>query len=251
MEPSINPKFEKEFTGLIWQIKLDSYSGNLSIEVRNEDNLDIQFFQLDPKIPSLKELWTPDSLSWWSSLVASHGPYTMLNSFEDQKNPGPGKFLVLNQDAHRIEHDLDHFEFIGISSNDLIGRTITDKGMEEKVLKLNLQDGSNLKLNLEYPGFISPDSNDFQTIVEYLNEFGVQPVLGAEYFEVDENIILSYYVNSGRKFDRYICWLNSGNINLMHKIDEGMTGIAFESFLTFQNHLIFVENRSILKIYEI
>lgn len=155
-------------------------------------------------------------LSPWYSLAAFDEQGLILRYFENKQNPDQVSFIRYDPEADQL--------------------------MEEISIPVNQEPA------FDTPSLFLPENECFQTVTQFLD----QPiVLGCEYLEQDELIIICYYLLKEKGFERKLLVLKNGKEQLHEIQDKEMSGFALGGFFTFQNRLIFVRNKTEINIYEI
>ncbi len=254
MNSSLSPGFSKTFQGIIWSIKIDDGSDKIFIEVRDEDSLEIYYYSIDLVSHSIEEIIVPDSFGWFTSMIGGSGQVIMFSQFENETNPGPAKLLVYDYYNGQVKHEIDDFLLESFSAGTIIGRKTT-RGQDESVI-IHLNEQKDRDDHYEEPAvanspyFITDHNEDFKIITDFLSQFDMIPVKGADYFEEDSNIVFSFYVETKSGLERNLMWIQDGSVKLNLNLDSKLTGVSPESFITIKNRLIFVKNRNELQIYE-
>ena len=213
----INPTESFRFDGAIWRI-VPGEEPFLAIEVRNDQELEVKFFVLDLQSMNLKEV-KDDQLDWWVSLIAYTTDRLSFKRYEVEGNPFTGESFIWDQKKNQIRP----------SERLSQGRT---------------------HQRFRFPVLYTPDTKGHGDFVKFLASKGVETKLGIEYLEWDKYLILSYHLAQESRFDRKIMVTDDkGNLIIHESLDEKNSGVAFESFLTFSNLLIFVRNRNELVFY--
>ena len=202
-----------QLPGVVFNSAVNSKS-QLAIESKNGEITSFSVYDLiTGKLLSENRTW---NLSPWHSLSAIDETSIILSYFENKQNPDQVSFI-------RYDPEIDQL-------GDVVDKSSIGYPMSH------------------YPRLFLPESEGFQIAVQFLAE---QIVLGCEYLELEEVIILSYYLPTTKGFDRKLLVLKNGK-EVVHEVqDKGMTGFASGSFFTFQDRLIFVRDMTELNIYEI
>jgi len=188
--------------------------GQLAIESRNSEVPSFSIYDLE-KGKLLSEVTAPN-LTPWHSLVAIDGRSLILRYFENKHNP----------------------DQVSYTRYDPVGGTFL---ATVDISSIHQPDST-------LPELFLPESPGFQTITQFID----QPiVLGCEYFELCDLIIISYYHNFNKGFERKLLVLKNGKEKLHEIQDKEMSGFAPGGFFVFQNRLIFIKNKTEINIYEI
>lgn len=245
MTSDIKKKYIRTFSGLIWKIVFDHDHLALGVEVRDESALQQDYFIIDVQNNCDRQLARIEQVSWWSSLLRISGDLLYILNYTDKKNPGPGELLAFNFAKSQMEKKTPDFTMIQNNEIELRGSS----GGVELSFKNNLSDQS--KLEIIYPEYVHSTHEKYPSFADFLNSIGIHQIIAIEYAEIlDENVaILAYTKQFNRQLDRFLILLLNGEVLLHQQIDEKMKGIAPNSFVIFNNNLIFVENKKTINIY--
>ena len=156
----------------------------------------------------------PEDLSPWHSLVAVRENLLIIQYFENKKNPDNVSFSALDwRNGNWSEYS-----------------------------------GKYASSTVHIPEIFPVDSPGFQTMKQYI---GKELVLGGEYLELDDLLLLTYYLPNAQTFKRHLMIIRNGTTVYHERQDTKMTGFAPGSFFTFRNRLIFARENNEINIYEI
>ena len=147
------------------------------------------------------------SLSWWEKLLVATKDQLNLLKYEDPGDPTKNTLWVLN---------------VNFGS-----RTQVDKVLEtnEEVI---------------HP-YVYEQGTEYHQLVS--NFLSMDLPLSCEYLELENKIIISYYLRSERGFDRFLLVIDSdGKLQNKVKQDHEMKGFAPGSFFVWNSKLIFVKD---------
>ncbi len=99
---------------------------------------------------------------------------------------------------------------------------------------------------VNHPYIYEHGSDYFRTVMDFLS---IDSPLSCEYLEWGDKIIISYYLRSVTKFERYLLLLKDGKKVWKVKQDEEMNGFSSGSFFVFQDQLIFIKDLNEVCIY--
>lgn len=191
-----------------------SSKGQLAIESRN---VEVTFFSLyDLQNGMLLYEIQAQCLTPWHSLAAIDEEGLILSYFENKQNPDQVRFIRYDPNTDQLRDTID-----------LASINYPTSGI---------------------PHLFLPKTEGFQVATQFL---GQEIVLGCEYLEQNDLIILCYYLPMKEGFERKLLVLKKGKEVLHDVQDVGMTGFAYGSFFTCQNRLIFVKNKTEINIHEI
>lgn len=191
-----------------------SPNGQLAIESRSDKTTWFSIYELNTG--ELLSDAQARNLTPWHSLAACDETSLVLRHFKNQQNPDMVSFIRYDPESDQL---IEEVELDSINQPYL--------------------DHSSLYL---------PESENFEMVAQFLD----QPlVLGCEYLEQDELIIICYYLLKEKGFERKLLVLKNGK-EVLHEVqDEKMRGFAGGSFFTFKDRLCFVKENIELNIYAI
>ncbi len=184
----------------------------LILDVRNEVEKSIEYYKLS--LDSLQLTSIAQAGSWWS-MIETFDKQLFISEYQDEKDPNNKKFYRVDP-ADKIEVSLREIPY---SENAII-----------------------------QPSIYEPGSEYFKTVGEFL---GLELPCACEYLEIDRKIILSYYLRSGKEFERYLLLLEEGKKVFKELQDTQMKGFASGSFFVVNGLLIFIKNRNEIFVYAI
>ena len=91
------------------------------------------------------------------------------------------------------------------------------------------------------PHLYDVDSDHHKTVAQFLS---LELLVPCEYLELDNKIIISYYLRSQNGFDRFLLLIEEGEKRWKLKQDSNMKGFASGAFFVVQNKLVFVKDRN-------
>lgn len=209
----MSPSFENKFNGVIWNSIVSNNGGQLILDVRNEEKKSVEYFKLNLTDfeLSLLDIVGP---SWWSKMEFYDGNL-FISQYQDKNDPNNKKLYRLGE-GNRVE----------VPSLEVLGS----------------------ELDLVRPSVYEPESEYFKTVSDFL---GLELGCSCEYLEWSDKIILSYYLRSGKVFDRHLLVLHDGEKMLKELQDVEMKGFASSAFFVLNRKLFFVKNRNEIFVYSV
>ncbi len=205
--------FQEALPGNLSQSAIDA-NNHLAIESRQGESIFFSIYDL----ATGKQLINcqADELNPWYSLVAFKGNKLVVQYFENKKNPDLVRFFTYDPYKSKLGKEVgeEDFEIATVSP----------------------------------PILLHPEMKGFDTVKQFI---GKNVVLGCEYEETEDAIVISYYLKEKTSFDRYLMVVKDAEVVYHEVQDTGLKGFAPGSFFTYQNRLIFVREKSELNIYEI
>ena len=251
MSSVANPAYLRTFSGVIWKLVYDAHYNQLALEIRSDSNLDWFYHILDLNKMSDHQVFLHDHVDWWSQLAGIYDDKLIIMKYEGQNNPGPGTLMICDHRNNKLEFSQEGLLIDSIESGKINGVQVEKEG-KKKEFTLQLENTKRPQKEIQFPAFFKEGSKEFETIKDFVSSNTDHRIdMGTEYLEKDELIAFTYYSLKDKKLDRFMFLIKNGNLLLHQKTDEGMDGIATESFFLFGKFLIFVKNRNTLVIHEI
>jgi hypothetical protein len=250
------------FESLVWKISADARHEILLLELRDHDHRSVDFAAIDLK--SCKILWNGVSLeeTWWLGLDQCYNGSAYLHTYKDPQNPEHQGIIALDTRTGKLVWKDTGKTFYHISEDHLI----VTEGEEDsrKYLQLDPADGRligeiNLKevfkiasakkdpdsLKIRNPFHFSSEHPYFSKIAGFVGEItGEQPVIGADYMENGEQVIISFYLYSTEGLSNYLILVDEeGKVIFRECLGSHIKGIGFDTFFVFGRTLIFIKEK--------
>lgn len=241
------------FDNIIWRLFPDPQSKNLLIETRDEQRKRVQFHGLDLDSGEIISKFQSKDESWWLGIEGLLNGKALIHGFESEESPvhkGVTCYEIVSGDILWNYPDQQLLEYHA--------NTIILKG-DDDTLKIdwsgNVTSGEDLPIVSSYsvlnPNPYFQESEHFNTVSEFIkNEYSEQPVELIEYLEVNDLIIISYYISQNAKLANLLKVIDlNGNSVLEETLGSALKGIGINTFLLSQNQLIFTKNKTELISY--
>ncbi len=207
----MQPLFEHTFEGIVWSSVLSNDSHFLILDVRNETEDSVLYQKLNLIDLKLTPILTHKGSKWM--MIEAFDEHLYLSEYQDESDPNNKRFYQIDGDQ------------------------------KDEVRQDQIPYAKNF---ITQPSIYEPGSDYFRTVNEFL---GLELPCACEYLEIDRKIILSYYLRSGKEFERYLLMLEDGKKALKELQDTQMKGFASGSFFVVNGKLIFVKNRNEIFVY--
>lgn len=231
-------RFSLPLEGKLWQTAFDQVTGQLWLELRDEEQQQVVYRSLDLAAGALSEALQIPTVDWWTSISRVYANYLLLEQYTDPQNPTEKSLIVYHAMDQTVSQHIADFQFTHHVGNEFFGESLKNQ-QQTKSFTLEV-DQVPEQYELSEPVYYAPDSESHQLVFEFLGMDAVP--LGCEYFERGDHIIIGYYQRSGTKFDRLLMVLHKGEALFHEKIDEGMNGFASGSFFVFDQLMVYVKN---------
>lgn len=170
-------------------------------------------------------LWRDVVLSekWWVNLAGATKDHIVLKVFENTENPDKTSYLFLDTDS---------------------GKPVLNHPQQIDWAHTN---------NTEHPFQYLEGEPDFETVKNFLSTSCKEiPMLGAEYIEYANHVIISYYVGAPARIKNWLAVFNlKGECLYQEEIGTNLKGIGINTFFITSGYLFFVKNKTELVTFRI
>lgn len=205
-----------QFYDSIWASCISEATDEMIVDLRSQQESCIQLARVHLKSLAVEcfEVDIPE----WSKLVHFHQNTAYYLHYVDAQDPNKQTLFGLDLEA-------------GI--------------MDDSV---KLPNSSEAKFSISLPHLYEQGTAYHDTVANFLS---LDLPLSCEYLEWRDKIIISYYLRSGKAFERNLLLLTNGQKEWKLQQDEMMKGFSPESFFIYQNQLIFIRNKNEICLYDL
>ncbi|MEQ8473185.1 MAG: DUF4905 domain-containing protein [Marinoscillum sp.] len=219
---------------------MDETSGKMVAEIRDEDKQEIFFHVVDFNTRTLSEAFWVEKVDWWTTSLRLYYPYLLLEQYCDPQNPTKKTLLVYELEKQEIFAEVPGFQFEELVGTEVQGYDPQQQDIRKAVELTDLKTDLTEKNNLSNPVYYHPGTESYEMVAGYLNLD--QKDVGCEYFELEESIIISYYVRLGTKFERKLLVIKGDNEIYHNVVDKDLEGFASGGFFLLNDLVVFIEN---------
>ncbi len=243
-----NLAFSFHVQGGIWKTSLDKDSGQLALEIRDQDQLEISYCILDINKKTIEEPFTIAGADWWSALQLLDSGYLFLEKYQDPQNPLDKSLIVAECATGQVIRHFPGHQLVEMKGNTLIYQKVEDPAvfLQETLPSTSKKNAEN---TFKEPILYWEGSDNFEVVKTFLS--GENIVSLVDYMEMGEYIIFSYSVPDGKDFTRRIVVLREEEEIYSTVLDRKMEGVAPGSFFVFNNYLIFIVEREQINAIEL
>jgi hypothetical protein len=252
-------KFSHTLKGKIWSTLAIADSNLLVVEVRDDQNFQVEFSVLDYS----ENAWTFEKLrlseQWWAGITAAGGSTILFHTFRSKDNPDHKNLIAYDIFKRKIRWEVEEFSFFDWDDSTIWGhKTGTDLlqatiSIESGVVtEMKWGDKHGLKaMEIAKPLRYLEGMQHFETVQRFVEQRSTYlPVKGIEYLEWREWIMIGIYVEEGGKLANYLLVFNSnGELSMEEKLDENLVGLGADTFFILSGCLFLIKNRSELAVY--
>ena len=188
-------------------------SGGLICDCRDEKSKETNLYRIPSGHYSAEKLTF--TIAWWERLVGIERGYLYTVRYTDQNDPTVQQYV-----RYALKADLSE---------------------EVEVLP-------SLQFAHRTPELYELDSEHHRTVARFLS---LELPLACEYTEIQENIIISYYLRSDNGFSRFLLLLTRGKKAWKIQQDRSMKGFSSGAFFVVNDRLIFIRERNEVCIYDL
>ena len=243
----MNEKINHTFQGKIWNTTFGS--DYCVLEIRDETTRQVSFSCINLLTGNV--LWEnlrPEK-SWWLSLVGIFDEFLFVHKYSSNQKPEPEGLLVLAIESGEIVMKLDNWIFFNYKENILTiyqlqnNQPIYKDIILEKMVENNIDSSNILDINAvtHYP----ETSPYFPTIFKFLYRLlKIDAVKAVDYLEINNKIIISYYIYSDKSFQNYLLVTNRTHEILLNDLIVESEGIGIDTFTVKSDILLYVKNQN-------
>ena len=240
--------FSWKFTDPIWLIKVDQVDSQLGIELRTEETMEHYFAVIHVHSYEVTKIKIPIKMDWWSTLLGIKGNQLIIGVYQNQRNPGPITLMRYDWKSNVILEEITNFQLHELTDTFIKGKVLKEEGFE--FLEISLGEEKNME-EISLPTIFSSKSSAFDTVAAYLRRKNLEPKEEVAYLEINDHILILYYLQNEELMDKHLLWLKEEKVVHEFILDHQVNGISAESFMVLGKKLIFVQNRKNIKIYDL
>ncbi|MDG1105960.1 MAG: DUF4905 domain-containing protein [Cyclobacteriaceae bacterium] len=240
--------FSWEFINPIWLIKVDQVASQLGIELRSEETMEHYFVVIHVYSYEVTKIKIPIKMDWWSTLLGIKGNQLIIGVYQNQRNPGPITLMRYDWKKNEVLEEIPDFQLSELTDTFIKGKVFKEQAIE--YLEISIGDERNIE-EILLPTIFTSATPPFETVATYLNRTNREPKEEVAYLEVDDHILILYYLQNKDLLDKHLLWLKKEKVVQEFILDDQVQGLSAESFMVLGKKLIFVQNRKNIKIYDL
>ncbi len=248
--------------GAIWKLLIDHEERLLWLEIRDEEEMSLSYtcLQLKDGKTSWKELELEST--WWSGMIAANHGKLFISKYSNEKNPEPEAVMAIDSQTGSLlwEKEKSQYE---LATKELVYLSKNEEG-EKSYYTIKAENGDISEENSTLPNEEAKNFYDlplryfegeeyFETVKTFLQKkLQVNASKVINYLEKGDKIILSYYLSENKLLSHFMLIMDKKGKTLLHeKLDEELKGIATSNFFVFENLLLFISSKTLLKGIEL
>ncbi len=245
------PHIDEHFNGDIWRLEIDEISGTLFIEVRDAAEKQVSFsaIKLNDGIVNFKDFTIPER--WLTGMEAAFDGVLLLHNYQSETGPShKGLIAVDSQSAEILWSNYT----VGFDHLAAEGPVLFDTHIHPRKLFLaDVKTGATkrvyepsvykpLQNSVVVPAIIQPRL--LPAGIAAMHPFGEQ----IHYLEYNNLRIVSLHALKAGTLTQSILVMNGVKIVYEDLLNVSIQKLQPEAFIMHKNHLIYIKNKSELKV---
>jgi len=245
------PVISQQFNGAIWHMEIDGLSDTLFIEVRNNEEKQVSFASVDLKTG---KTWFTDFVSperWLTGIEAAYDGVLLLHNYQSETGPAHKGLVAIDAQTAEIlwsnyTHAFDHLT--------VNGPVVYDTRIHPRQLFLaDVKTGAISRIYEPYVykeftnDIILPQQLPIELVpseIKAMHPFGNS----VHYLEYNNLRIVSLHALKAGQLNQSIFIFEDLDLIYEDLLNTGIQKIQPEAFILHKNRLIYIKNKSQLKV---
>ena len=227
------------FNTKIW--KIEPCGNHLLVELRDSETLSVEWKLVDIENEHILHTITHKE-SWWHSVAGTTKEHIVFHKFEQSKTPKISSVLIYNVQDYSFQL-FNNTALKEITQNRII---LQNQNGEEITISSN----TTYQPTITEPLVYHEDNQYFKDFEELINSIDNQKIIKqCEYVENQDFIIFSYFLPNSRNLSSNLIVINKeGLVILREKLNDTLTGIVSNTFIIFNDKIVYIKNDKELTI---
>jgi len=247
---SIQPFINEKFAGNIWRLEIDEKNDTLFVESRNAEERKTNFSSINLQTGGIhfKDFIGPEN--WHTGIEAVYGNVLLLHLYESANTPVHKGLIAISALSGEI---LWQNYNLGMDHLSAEGPVVFDMRMQpRKLFLIDIKTGVSLSnANMEPKNLsteiIFPGSIDLTLLPSELTAFNTCGKT-AQYLKFNNLIFVSLHTFNGEFLSHGLFILDDQKIIFKEILNDQIHKMQPESFILFKNFLIYIKNKTELKV---
>jgi len=241
----------KQFKGTIWRMEIDALRDIIFLEIRNNEDRRVTFtaINLITAKTYFDNLTTPER--WLTGMEAAYNGVLLLHNYQSETGPTHKGISAIDAVSGDILWSNYTIAFDHLSVN---GPVAYDSRIQpRKLFLIDINTGATIRNynpsidivlnnNIALPAMISPA--DLPADIVVVNTFGNM----VHYLEYNKFRIVSLHALMEGQLTQSVLVMDSGETVYRDLLNQDIQKIQPEAFILHQNQLIYIKNKSELKV---
>jgi len=242
---------DEQFTGDIWRMEIDELTDILFLETRDHTDKKVQFSAINLSTGSIlfKDLTIPER--WLTGIEAAYNSVLLLHFYQTESGPAHKGLMAIDAQTGSVIWTDYALSFDYLSENRPV---VYDARLHpRKLFLLDIKTGATtrvyqpsvnreLKNSIIHPDLV--DTDDLRQQLSYKHPFGNS----VHYLEHNNFRIVSLHALKGGELIQLLNIFDEAGLVYEDIITTGIQKMQPEAFILFKGYLIYIKNRSALKI---
>jgi hypothetical protein len=247
---TIQTLINEKFAGDIWRMEIDELGALLFLEVRNSDDKQVSFasLSLDTGHVYFKDFTSPER--WLTGMETAYNGVLLLHHYQSDTSPVHKGVIAVNGKTGETLWSNYNYTFDHLSA---AGPVLFDARIQpRKLFTVDIKTGNVSKADQplfeDLPNTIAyPDMIDLSLLPA---EFAPFNTCGktANYLELNKLIFVSLHTFTNEKLEQWLYVFENGLKLYEDLLAENIQKLQPESFIVHNNRLIYIKNKSELKV---
>jgi hypothetical protein len=247
---NIQPHISEQFDGDIWRLEIDELSDTIFVEVRNSAEKQVSFSAINLVNGEVyfKNLTTPER--WLTGIEAAFDGVLLLHNYQSETGPAHKGLVAI--DAHSSKTLWSNYT-LGFDHLTVDGPILYDAHFHPRQLFLaDIKTGATKRIyepSVYYAlknSVIVPEITgaEFAADLSFMHPFGER----VHYLEYNNFRIVSLHALKAGTLTQSIFIMDGVNRIYEDLLNSGIQKLQPEAFIMHKNHLIYIKNKSELKV---
>jgi hypothetical protein len=248
---STQPFISKSFNGIIWRIEIDEITDSLFVEIRNNEDRNASFAAINLKTADVyfEALTTPEK--WLTGIETAFNNVLLLHYYQSETGPVHKGLLAIDASTGETLWSNYNFAFDHLSVN---GPVIYDTRVQpRKSFLADIRTGVtgsvfDASVNKELiNNIILPQLTGFDELL--LKPIPLQPVGNmVHYLEYNNFRIVSLHALKDNRLTQSLFIFDGVDVIYDDLLNHDIQKIQPEAFMMYNNYLLYIKNKSELKV---
>ena len=244
------PFINEQLNGIIWRLEIDNLSNTLFLEVRNTADKEASFTSIDliAGDVNFKELTQPER--WLTGVEAAYNNVLLLHHYQSATSPVHKAIVAINGANGNTVWSNYTYAFDSLSNNGPI--VYNTQIQPKKLFLIDINTGASLR-QFE-PATDSPLENHILS-PDIISSSLLSPLITTEtygnsihYLEYSKYRIVSLHSFDDGLLNQYLYIMDDVGIIYEDILNSDIQKLQLEAFILHKNCLIYIKNRSEIKV---
>jgi hypothetical protein len=246
----LSPHINQQFNAIIWRMEIDELSDTIFLETRNNEDKQVAFsaIKLQTGQVYFKDLTTPER--WLTGIEAAHNGVLLLHNYQTETGPTHKGLVAIQASTTDTLWSNYNIAFDHLTVN---GPVIYDTRIRPRKLFLaDIFTGATIRQfhasidkalvnNIVMPAMVSPDGlPELVTLQPYGNM--------VHYLEFDNIRIVSLHALMEGQLNQSLIIMDSDEEVYRDLLNTAIQKMQPEAFIVHKNRLIYIKNKTELKV---